>query len=516
MSATTTHVPPVGMPFESDERLEDERRRAINEASVLDPKTDGAPLDAAEETEKGEGKRKGGGRRRIVLCVLLLLLLAVGSLAAIIYAFGSGGAKQEGPKLKVTADPNKNGGQMSSDEDKYTAAINALATESKPAGTNPLETSTADLNSQSGLDPLSPNSGLRNETQGSVGPDSAETSEQQQQSLQGEGQREGGGVRSQNQANEGTGAGAGLVAKLTGKDTSTSARSLPFSALTRIAPASSSLSESRPADSNTSPSTGNSGSSSETKGGIPVPPFGTMLPVRSLGMIYTLRSSGGLVRLELTREMSGRGWSLPKGTIMIGALRGSETDRAFISIVGFIDTQSGGLVKVTGDVLGGDGASGVRGRKKKVSSGFSRVFQKLGEAGLGVLNTMAASVGRGTVVVTDVYSRGVAPVTSEVTGLIGNKSGEFVEVKAGSVCYVMITQLPGEVQGVEALAKLSSQSLSQLAASGQPRTATGLSEMELAELISRGVPSEIRAALPRMTPDMRRVAEAVLADAGGR
>jgi len=68
-------------------------------------------------------------------------------------------------------------------------------------------------------------------------------------------------------------------------------------------------------------------------GAVDLPSFGSMLPVRSLGVIYTLRS-GGLVRFELTRDVKGKGWLLPHGTVLVGALRGSEYDRAFISLVG--------------------------------------------------------------------------------------------------------------------------------------------------------------------------------------
>src|SRR5262249_53586528 len=55
---------------------------------------------------------------------------------------------------------------------------------------------------------------------------------------------------------------------------------------------------------------------------VVLPSFGSVLPVRTLGKIYTLRS-GSSIRLELTRYVSGEGWSLPKGTVLIGQVRGS-------------------------------------------------------------------------------------------------------------------------------------------------------------------------------------------------
>ena len=70
-------------------------------------------------------------------------------------------------------------------------------------------------------------------------------------------------------------------------------------------------------------------------------PFGTLLPIRFLGAVYTLRASGGLVRMELTRSVSGKNYSFPAGTVLVGTLRGSEYKRAFISVVGLIDPENG-------------------------------------------------------------------------------------------------------------------------------------------------------------------------------
>jgi len=103
------------------------------------------------------------------------------------------------------------------------------------------------------------------------------------------------------------------------------------------------------------------------------PAFGTLLPVRFLGAIYTLRGAGGLVRLELTRTITGRGFSYSAGTVIIGNLRGSEYNRAFVTAIGVIDPKSGKLVKFEGEVLGVDGASGVRGHANQSKAG-ERVF----------------------------------------------------------------------------------------------------------------------------------------------
>lgn len=263
---------------------------------------------------------------------------------------------------------------------------------------------------------------------------------------------------------------------------------------------------------------GDGGNGSDRAGvtGVVVPSFGSMLPVRSLGAIYTLRS-GGLVRFELTRDVKGRGWSLPHGTVLVGALRGSEYDRAFISLVGFIDNESGKFVKVTGDVLGSDGGAGVRGKRRKMSSSWSRVLSKLGEAGLNIAGGVASSIGRRPVIISDAFGSAGYRVTNEFNGVLTNRDrNTFVEVAAGTSCYMMITELPDSIQGVDALSKFSGREVESRADSDQPRQTTGISERELAALMESGEPEQIKAAMPRMTPEMRRVAEAVIAQNGDR
>ena len=247
---------------------------------------------------------------------------------------------------------------------------------------------------------------------------------------------------------------------------------------------------------------------------VALPSFGSMLPVKSLGVIYSLRS-GGLAQFELTRDVKGKGWFLPHGTVLVGALRGAEYDRAFISLVGFIDNDSGKLVRVGGDVLGPDGGSGVRGKNRNMSSGWSKALRKLGEAGLNIAGAAAGSIGRRPVIITDAYGQLGARFGDQFDGALFNKNRDsFVEVPAGTSCYVMIADLPERIQGVDALAKLSRAEVEEKSDVDQRREATGISEHELAELIQSGDASRIKAALPRMTAEMRRVAEAVIADCG--
>lgn len=230
-------------------------------------------------------------------------------------------------------------------------------------------------------------------------------------------------------------------------------------------------------------------------------PFGTLLPIRILGAVYTLRASGGLVRMELTRSVSGKVYSYPAGTVLVGTLRGSEYKRAFVSVVGLIDPQTGRLVKFEGEVMGGDGASGVLGRRRQVKSTWSRVFGGLREAGAVALGAIGnRRSGGGTVIISDSTSKASGALTDELSGLIGSNRNpnEFVEISAGTTGFILVTDLPDEISDTEKLGQNS-------------KTATGLSEGELADLFSEGSKEKIRAALPRMTPAFRQLAEKVLA-----
>jgi len=225
-------------------------------------------------------------------------------------------------------------------------------------------------------------------------------------------------------------------------------------------------------------------------------PFGTLLPIRFLGAVFTLRASGGMVRMELTRAISGKNYSYPAGTVLVGTLRASEYKRAFVSVVGLIDPKSGGLVKFEGEVMGGDGASGVTGRRRKIQSAWSRVLAGLREVGASAVNVIGSRRSGGTVVISDSQTRASGVLSQE----IGNtsQSGEFIEISAGTNAYVLVTDLPDEVSDESRLAQ-------------NKQSATGLSDDELATLFSEGSPDRIRAAMPRMTLEFRRLAEAAVA-----
>lgn len=245
------------------------------------------------------------------------------------------------------------------------------------------------------------------------------------------------------------------------------------------------------------------------------PSFGSILPVRTIGGLYTLRT-GALTRLEVTRDMQGEGWSMKRGTIIVGTSKGGEYDRAYVSIVGFIDPESGKLVKLGGDVLGSDGGAGLKGRRRQLDGGWARLLGKVGTAALNVTGALLGGRGNGTVIISDgLRTQAVHPITDEISGVIGGELNQkqrtaFVEVEAGTFGYVMVTDLPTAIKGAEPTTDLDDETLAALSDIDAARPATGLSERELADLLTGGTPEQIRAAMPRMTPEMRKIAAAVL------
>jgi hypothetical protein len=251
-------------------------------------------------------------------------------------------------------------------------------------------------------------------------------------------------------------------------------------------------------------------STKQSNAPVVLPSFGSILPVRTLGKIYTLRS-GSSIRLELTRYVSGDGWSLSKGTVLIGQVRGSERDRAFIAIAGFIDPSRDRFVNLAGETLGDDGGSGIRGKFHKLSSGWSRAFARVGSAAVNVAGAVAGSrISGQPVIITDVGSRTISPFSYEVDSSLLNQARGFVEVPAGTSGFVMVTTLPADVKGIDAEPDHLAQSSTITAANtNQPGV---LSQEELAVLLTSGDTTRIREALQRMSPQMRRVAETLLAE----
>ena len=230
-----------------------------------------------------------------------------------------------------------------------------------------------------------------------------------------------------------------------------------------------------------------------------VPTFGSLLPVRFLGAIYTLRGAGGLVRMELVRSVKKDGFSYPAGTIIVGRLRGSAFNRAFISAIGAIDAKTGKLVKFEGEVLGVDGASGVKGERKSIKSWGARFLSGLREAGGQAVNVLAArgGSGRGGTIVLN----GNGGLKGEVSSIIRGDTQEnsFVMVRAGTEAYVLITDLPAEQrEGDDEFEKLAN--------ANNQIPGVNLNESEMAEVLATDDPDKLRAALLKMPPQFRALA----------
>jgi hypothetical protein len=224
-----------------------------------------------------------------------------------------------------------------------------------------------------------------------------------------------------------------------------------------------------------------------------LPPFGTMLPVRTQGVIFTLRNNS-YARLELTRDSSGQGWSLPKGTVLVGHTTGCEYDRAFVNVIGYIDPRDNKLVKMTGDVLGIDGAAGIPGKRIGVDRNrLKQTLRKVASSGMQVAGIVGGAMGRGTVIL----DRSGYPIPDDIRGTTGSQDQKnaFVKVEAGQAAYVMVADLPKAIQAIDAPGD-----------DELIRTASALTDREVMELILFGSPEEVRAALPIMTDEQRNLA----------
>jgi hypothetical protein len=481
---------------------------------------DAAPLDPSGKDAATARAAKRKSKRLLVACLLGALLLLVLAVAGV-FVVRAMVPKQE-PTVKVGAPENQTGGggagqgQSGAGEDKYQAALDLVAKKFGAAGSGD-GAGAAGAGTHDG-EPEKEGGEVREEQPvGDGGTRLSDVGGMRSETVAGGGQpqrQEGqpsGGSPSGVQPNQSVSPGVLTLASSAAGSSSlshVSARSVQHTA--------------RPEQGaetvvRAAPSSGGGGSAAAGAAtGPSLPPFGAMVPVRSLGAIYTLRSSGGVVRFEVPYDKGGKGWFMPKGTEIVGVVRGSDGDRAFITMTGFIDPASGKLVRLTGDMLGGDGASGIRGQKKRVTSRWSRFLSGLRDAGVGALGALATGVGRGPIIISDVY-RGGGGVASELSGLLGGGDGDsFVVLKAGVTGFAYVTQMPDEIQGLGQLANLPSDALKSISDPSARRQATGLGEDELAELLTSGDTEKILQALPRMTPEMRRVAQAFLIDGAVR
>lgn len=231
------------------------------------------------------------------------------------------------------------------------------------------------------------------------------------------------------------------------------------------------------------------------------PGFGAMLPVRSMGVLYTLRT-GSLARFELARDVKAENWTLKRGTVFVGSVLGSDVDRAYVQIKGFIDHETKAFTRLEGETLGSDGGAGLRGKRRRVSPVWGKVLDRAAQSGTQILTGVLGRRDSSVIIASDPYGTYRSGVGYDQSQLQNNRT--FVEVAAGTVGFVLVTTLPEPSKPDAHLA-------------GAGRTIDGFSsdampDAELAELLAEADSEKIRAALPRMNPDLRRVAEGVLAE----
>ena len=500
MTATTTQEIPAALPVSESE---DEREKLLKQAAAegASSASENSPEEIDEEEDSIEEVRLAKpSKKKLFLAFVGFVFCFVLLLAVLCWFFGIGVfAQTKKQTVDRTVKTNNVTTTPATEDEKLKMALNLVAEKTPSSSSDSNLPSAVNTNGDSIVSTTQPNkSNDLNEPV--VVPDSLSTlnpnpnnvapmmakgdrTRPQNVSLQTE--------KNDNVSNSGKSNSLRFAARKTDGSDSLTARSLFFGVTEKKKSISSSIVPNAAVQTVLGREIFDAGSAT-----APIP-FGTLLPIRFLGAVFTLRASGGLVRMELTHAVSGKDYSYPAGTILVGTLRGSEYKRAFVSVVGLIDPKRGGLVKFEGEVMGGDGASGVGGRRRKIKSAWSRVLSGLREVGASAVNVIGSRrSGGAAVVISDSQTRASGVLSQE----IGNtsQSGEFIEISAGTNAYVLVTDLPDEVSDESRLAQ-------------NKQSATGLSDDELATLFSEGSPDKIRAAMPRMTPEFRRLAEAAVA-----
>jgi hypothetical protein len=127
---------------------------------------------------------------------------------------------------------------------------------------------------------------------------------------------------------------------------------------------------------------------------------------------------------------------------------------------------------------------------------FKQTLGKVASNGLQVAGMMAGALtGRGTVLVNGAGSRVLNPITDEAGQLVNSDDKRsFVRIEAGQPAYVLVSDLPNEIEGVDAVRQ-----------DAVATSSTSLTDREVMELILFGTPEDIRAASPLMNEEQKRM-----------
>lgn len=162
-------------------------------------------------------------------------------------------------------------------------------------------------------------------------------------------------------------------------------------------------------------------------------PFGTLLPVRTLGAVHTLYNSS-LARLELTRTVKGDDWYLPERTVIVAKVGASRGDRVLLEPVGFIYNEQ--LFPLKGEIAGTDGGAGLPAERKQIGAQWYRGLINVAAQAQKTLNTWLLSRGNGNITNIEV------PSPSEQFETQAQRIIRYLFVPGRTEGYLMSTALP--------------------------------------------------------------------------
>lgn len=167
-----------------------------------------------------------------------------------------------------------------------------------------------------------------------------------------------------------------------------------------------------------------------------VPPFGSKVEVEVAGAFFAPASEGSLVVMRVKADAGGEGWSLPRGTLVVGRVKGVVANsRVDVAAFGYLENNK--LVRFSGVLLDENEAAGLPGEVKNKDG----LLKRFGRAALrGVSGLPYAYRGIPYGVIPDVQGASV-------------QSGEnrtYVMVEAGVAGVVFVTGLPSEAEVREA------------------------------------------------------------------
>lgn len=226
----------------------------------------------------------------------------------------------------------------------------------------------------------------------------------------------------------------------------------------------------------------------ELENSAPVKPsFGTVLPIRILGKLHTL-GTNGFARMELTRTVQGSWGTIPRGTMFVGRVAGGEGNRLFVSLIGYIDSRSGGLVTLGGDLQGIDGALGMQGDVKRLGSRWNKVFGELLSTAkqVGSAYLLGRSGGSGTVI-------NNGSLESIPNALENKQATKYVVVPAGANGYIVLNELPPAIESDERLGSTKK-----------------LSDEEILKMIQTDSDGDLQNLMPQLSSDGRLIAQRAL------